>query len=152
MNENIKIAKQLVKLAKCLVAKNDSIPAKGDYHNNPTNIDAHIGRKEQKKINHSCRLQAQRDGIADKIFDYVLINLKTLFADAVPETDDIMTGIKINDAYDKRYYNNTCIIHDQSGKSKIYSVRFMVKIPTQDVTRKKDNTQKNKLYSIEVHK
>ena len=146
--ENLKIASEILKIAEDLVfAAYYEYPAKGYYHNNPTNIDAHIGQIEQKKINNSCRFKARQSGVSDRIFNHVLKNLASLFLNATPETSALIPGRKNDDAYNKRYYRTSSNIENHT-----YSIRFMVKFPTNDPKRKKPNAIDNKLYSIEVHK
>ena len=146
--ERLKIANEIIKIAKILLlAEFYQFPEKGDYHNNPTKIDAHISQKEQKKMNCSCRIIAKQHGISDRVFDQVLKNIKPLFLNATPETSVLIPGQKKDDAYDKRYYKTSAHINGHT-----YSIRFMVKFPTKDPKRKKPNAINNKLYSVEVHK
>jgi hypothetical protein len=146
--KTLRIAEEILKAAEDLIfAAYYEFPAKGNYHNNPTNIDAHIGQTEQKKINNSCRLKARQSGVSDRVFNQVLKNLTSLFLNATPETSALIPGKKNDDAYDKRYYRTSSNIENHN-----YSIRFMVKFPTTDPKRKKPNAINNKLYSIEVHK
>ena len=138
------IASELLKIAEDLLfAAYYEYPAKGDYHNNPTSIDAHISHIEQKKMNRSCRVIAKQRGISDRVFDYVLKNIKPLFLEAIPETSDLIPGRGKDDPYDKRYYRTSSNIENH-----IYSIRFMVKFPTTDPKRMKPNAKEKKLYSV----
>lgn len=144
--KTLKIAEELIKIANILLfAKPFPFPEKSSYHNNKTNIDAHISNTEQRKINHSCRETAKKYGITDEVFDEVLKNIRPLFLNSTPETD-LIQGEKENDAFDKRYYQNSISIDNHN-----YYIRFMVKFPKQDPKRKQPNA-KIKLYTVEVHK
>lgn len=134
MNNNIKIAKQLVWIAKTLLAmsphripKGDVIRMQGKYHNDAGNFDAIVTSEDSRKLNNEARPESEDKGIPKSDIEEIFKKTEELFRQASFLDHQVGThnnNTQSQDDYDRnRYVTNTTI----NGTS--YKITYVVKVP-----------------------
>ena len=150
MNEasKIKLAKQLVKLAKLLVENNDKnktaqagnqgksfLMGKGPYHNNPSNIDAIVPNRYQGQFEVKNKNKIISLGIPLNDYLYVLSNFESIFLNA---TQQIGSAGRTT-SYDNKFFGTDINIENRQ-----YHIKIHVLMPTAiQIERSKKNPDPN---------
>ena len=150
MNKNVKIAKELIRIAKRLIiSQRYPFPEAKSYHNNEGDFDATISSKDVSELNYKLNRETRKHGIPKKDYIEVLKNLEELFKQATYLTTPTQTEENKtkhpNDAFIRKLYGTVATINGTT-----YKIHFTVFFPKDQSDKNYQKNSKIKLYYLNM--